>query len=116
MTMALLPGSPAIDGGDDASAPSTDQRGFPRPVGAATDIGAYEYGSPALLHIGHASENLVEIFVLGVKNQSCRLLWSTTLSDWESLATNQFGADGTTHFQDNSGTVDAQRFYRVAMP
>ena len=38
-TMALLPGSPALNAGD-ASAPTTDQRGFGR-VGAA-DIGAFE--------------------------------------------------------------------------
>jgi hypothetical protein len=42
LTMALLPGSPAIDAGDTLSAPATDQRGFPRPYGAAADIGAYE--------------------------------------------------------------------------
>ena len=43
--MALLPGSPAIDAGDTSLAPATDQRGFPRPAGAAADIGAFEYGS-----------------------------------------------------------------------
>jgi hypothetical protein len=43
LTMALLPGSPAIDAGDNASAPPTDQRGAPRPAGLACDIGAYEY-------------------------------------------------------------------------
>ena len=43
-THALLPGSPAIDAGDDARCPSTDQRGVPRPQGAACDIGAYERG------------------------------------------------------------------------
>ncbi len=48
LTMALLPGSPAIDAGDDAAAPSTDQRGFPRPVGAASDIGAYECNPPQI--------------------------------------------------------------------
>jgi CSLREA domain-containing protein len=41
-TMALLPGSPAIDAGDNSSAPATDQRGFPRIVGSAIDIGAFE--------------------------------------------------------------------------
>ncbi|MGA2232071.1 MAG: choice-of-anchor Q domain-containing protein, partial [Tepidisphaeraceae bacterium] len=55
-TMALLPGSPAIDAGDDALALdvngnplTTDQRGvgFPRIVGAAVDIGAYEAPLPA---------------------------------------------------------------------
>jgi hypothetical protein len=115
LTMALLPGSPAIDGGDDASAPATDQRGLPR-VGAAADIGAFEFGSPALLQISRSSENVFEIFVLGVKNQSCRLLKSTTLSDWQCVATNQFGADGTTSFQDNHGPGDTHKFYRVALP
>ena len=41
-THALLPGSPAIDAGDDSAAPATDQRGVARPQGAASDIGAYE--------------------------------------------------------------------------
>jgi cysteine-rich repeat protein len=41
-TIALLPGSPAIDAGDIASCPATDQRGVPRPYGAACAIGAYE--------------------------------------------------------------------------
>jgi hypothetical protein len=42
LTLALLPGSPAIDAGDTLAAPPTDQRGFPRPYGPAADIGAYE--------------------------------------------------------------------------
>lgn len=42
-TMALLPGSPAIDAGNDTpSCPSTDQRGVIRPQGAHCDIGAFE--------------------------------------------------------------------------
>jgi hypothetical protein len=49
-TMALLPGSPAIDAGDNTDAPDWDQRGegFPRIVGVidpdnpVIDIGAYE--------------------------------------------------------------------------
>jgi hypothetical protein len=42
-THALLNSSPAVDAGDSAHAPTTDQRGFPRVVGTAADIGAYEY-------------------------------------------------------------------------
>src|ERR1035441_1277498 len=45
LTMALLPGSPAIDAGNTSLAPATDQRGFPRPAGLAADLGAFEYGS-----------------------------------------------------------------------
>jgi len=45
-TMALLPGSPAVNAGDDALADAvgltTDQRGLPRVAGSAVDIGAYE--------------------------------------------------------------------------
>lgn len=44
LTVALLPGSPAIDAGDDPFTLGSDQRGpgFPRVVGALADIGAYE--------------------------------------------------------------------------
>ena len=41
-THALLPGSPAIDAGNDGTCLATDQRGIPRPQGAACDIGAFE--------------------------------------------------------------------------
>ena len=41
-TLALLAGSPAIDAGLNAGAPSTDARGLPRPVNGRVDIGAFE--------------------------------------------------------------------------
>jgi hypothetical protein len=43
-TMALLPGSPAVDAGDNTDAPNWDQRGagFDRIVGDVIDIGAFE--------------------------------------------------------------------------
>jgi hypothetical protein len=49
-TMALLPGSPAIDVGSNALIPggiTTDQRGFARIVGGIVDIGAFEYFVPS---------------------------------------------------------------------
>jgi len=45
LTMALLPGSPAIDTGDSITCLSYDQRGYIRPFGPACDVGAYEYDS-----------------------------------------------------------------------
>ena len=42
-THALLPGSPAIDQGNDANCPTTDQRGLSRPQGSHCDMGAYEF-------------------------------------------------------------------------
>jgi hypothetical protein len=50
-TMALLPGSPALDAGSNALIPAglaTDQRGFARVSGAAVDIGAFEVQAPIL--------------------------------------------------------------------
>jgi hypothetical protein len=51
-THALLPGSPAVDAGDDTACPAADQRGVTRPVDgngdgtAVCDIGAYEKAVP----------------------------------------------------------------------
>jgi hypothetical protein len=44
LTMALLPGSPAIDSGDNTNAPDWDQRGpgYPRIVNRTIDRGAFE--------------------------------------------------------------------------
>jgi hypothetical protein len=114
LTIALLPGSPAIDAGDNASAPPTDQRGIPRPVGSVADVGAYEF--TAVLEISRTQENAINVLVYGPSGQSCRLLTSTNLADWQCVATNQIATDGTVLFEDNCGTGDTQRFYRVAIP
>lgn len=50
-TLALLAGSPAIDAGTAEGCPATDQRGVPRPLGTACDIGAFEY-QPATVPAG----------------------------------------------------------------
>ncbi len=49
LTHALLPGSPAIDAGDNTDAPEWDQRGpgFPRIVNGTIDIGAFEVQNTA---------------------------------------------------------------------
>jgi hypothetical protein len=117
LTMALLPGSPAIDAGNTSVAPATDQRGFPRPAGLAADIGAFEYGSvmPAIAISRSGAENL-NILGSGNANQWCRLLCSSNLSDWTPVATNQFGSDGTYLFHDDYPPGRACRFYRLVMP
>jgi Tol biopolymer transport system component len=47
-TMALLPGSPAIDAGDNVNCPVADQRGLSRPQGSGCDIGAFELYNGAM--------------------------------------------------------------------
>jgi hypothetical protein len=47
LTQMPLAGSPAIDGGDAATCPPSDQRGVSRPQGGGCDIGAVEVQSPS---------------------------------------------------------------------
>ena len=59
-SVALLPGSPAIDAGDDtacAAAPinNKDQRGVTRPQGSHCDIGAYEYDYSGVYYVKQAT-------------------------------------------------------------
>ena len=55
-TIALLIGSPAINGGNDGNAPLTDQRGFHR--AGVTDIGAFEFGGLAPATLANISTRL----------------------------------------------------------
>jgi CSLREA domain-containing protein len=59
-TQALLYGSPAIDAGDSALCPPTDQRGVKRPQGPGCDIGAFEGEVFALYFPFVAKSALVE--------------------------------------------------------
>ena len=117
LTMALLPGSPAIDAGTTSLAPAADQRGFPRPAGLAADIGAFEYGSvmPAVAISGSGATGL-NIVASGNAGQPCRLLSSTDLLSWVAIATNPIGRDGTIQFNVNCAPGGACRFYRLVMP
>ena len=56
-TMALLPGSPAIDAGVSVPGVTTDQRGVPRPQGSAPDIGAFESRGFTLAVVGGSGQS-----------------------------------------------------------
>src|ERR1019366_4854903 len=117
LTMALLPGSPAIDAGNTSLAPATDQRGFSRPAGLAADIRAFEYGSVmSPVAVSRSGATGLSIVATGNAGRSCRLLSSTDLSSWVPLATNQVGSDGTILFNVNYSPGSACRFYRLVMP
>ncbi|MEG4121836.1 choice-of-anchor Q domain-containing protein, partial [Microcoleus sp. N9_B4] len=57
-THALVSGSPAIDAGTNPNSLTTDQRGtgFPRVVGSAADIGAYELPSDIAISTANSSQ------------------------------------------------------------
>ena len=116
LTMALLPGSPAIDAADPAAAPATDQRGIRRPLGPTPDIGAFEYGLPAVLRISGSQETGLDLIVSAYPGLSCRLLVNSGLSNWLPIATNQIGTNGTALFHDNCMPGAACLFYRAVVP
>lgn len=114
LTLALLPGSPAIDGGDQSLGPAVDQRGRPRPYGRSSDVGAYEV--MPLVQFQHGATGGWDILLRdGQANQTYWLMASPTLFDWQSIATNQTGPEGSAWFQDIQ-TREPRRFYRVAKP
>ncbi|MEJ2266870.1 MAG: CSLREA domain-containing protein [Anaerolineales bacterium] len=65
LTQALIYGSPAIDAGDNAICPPTDQRGVTRPQGAGCDIGAFEVEVFSLYFPFVAKSSLAEVVVAG---------------------------------------------------
>ena len=55
----LLPGSPAINAGNNAACPATDQRGVTRPQNGTCDIGAYESRGFALTKMSGDNQSAV---------------------------------------------------------
>jgi hypothetical protein len=113
LTMAPLPGSPAIDAGDTSAAPAADQRGVGRPFGSAADIGAVEYNW-LFLSLARASGTVLNLTACSYANQPCQLLASTDFVNWISIGTNHFGANGTVLFTDDSAG-SPQKYYRLIL-
>ncbi len=113
LTMALLPGSPAIDAGDTIAAPPVDQRGVPRTFGQAADIGAFEYWLTAKARLS-PSDGGLDVLALGIPGQTCCLLISPDLTTWTPTATNQIGPNGTALFHEET-TGPSLRFYRLML-
>jgi hypothetical protein len=122
-TVALLPGSPAIDRGVDAPAPYTDQRGVARRRGAHVDVGAYESPNRAPAHtlpedIQSTGEDTPLAFsaatgnAIGVADPDSAAI-TTTLSVPEGRGTLTGGTDTVTLSgspAEISGALDGLRF------
>lgn len=112
-TMALLSGSPAINKIPAALCPATDQRGFPRPVNGAGDIGAFEVSSGNLpssisLTLGRAASGIVQLSGQGTPGVNYVVQASTNLVNWQNIATNLAPIQFT-----DSVTNLSTRFYRL---
>jgi hypothetical protein len=116
LTCAPLPGSYAIGYGTGVGAPTTDQRGVPRPQNGAYDIGAVQTvtNSPVFIGaamVGGSGFSLNPIFDA---TNSYRLQASTNLTAWIDLTTNKNG--GSLYFTDTAATNLPRRFYRTVKP
>jgi hypothetical protein len=99
--MALQTGSPAIDAGNAASCPGTDQRGINRPQGSACDIGAFEVVQqlevvPSLIAIDEGDASLT-VFGIGFTGGS--------IVRWNGVDLPTTFIDGTTLQATASSTV-----------
>jgi len=115
LTIPLLVGSPAIDAGPARLPTTTDQRGFPRPIGQAIDIGAWEFGNWPLELFKSGNQTATLLFH-GPIGQICRLLRSSSLAEWTPVATQLVGTNGIAIFPVDIEKAEPQRFYRVDLP
>lgn len=115
LTMALLPGSPAIDAGSAVGAPATDQRGVPRPQGSGVDIGAFEYlNSPIFMSMTIQGATNCQIQLSGLTpNPTLTLQVSTNLLNWWDATNFTTGANGVFQCVDPIPGNTQLRFYRL---
>jgi len=119
-TMALLPGSPAIDG-IPSGFPPTDQRGVLRPQGRLADIGAFEClvaspGTSPTLAITFQPSSSVAITFAGLPGNSYFIEASQDLAQWTQIGTAAAGANGQFEFIDTNAEASRARYYRTRTP
>jgi CSLREA domain-containing protein/uncharacterized repeat protein (TIGR01451 family) len=108
LTMAELPGSPAIDAGSNNGCPATDQRGVPRPQGAACDIGAFEVAAAGLSATNSATNAAVTntpfTYTITVKNGGPGPSTGTTVVDQLPAGETLYGANPSQGSCSSSGS------------
>ena len=122
LTHALLPGSPALDAGDD-SLTGTDQRGFPRRSGAQVDIGAYEFGVPVpqpLTGLRRVANGTYQFTCTNFSDVSAVVLASTNVAlpwpQWSNLGPATLRSNSLYQFTDPGPTNRPHRFFRLRWP
>ncbi|GAB4527804.1 MAG: hypothetical protein OHK0046_45950 [Anaerolineae bacterium] len=93
-THPLLVASPAINAGNNATCETTDQRGIPRPVGPACDIGAFEYTGDLSIE---ALVSLIEDAYAEVDSaQAERAMFQAMLLIMDTMNIGVYSTDGQT--------------------
>lgn len=113
-TLALLPGSPALDAGTATGIPPTDQRGVARPQGAGVDIGAFEYQYTVPVISGAAFQGPnFWLHCCALPGSAYTVQVSTNLLNWADLVCIGSGANGFFECVDAAQINCAKRFYRL---
>jgi hypothetical protein len=122
LTMPPLPGSPAIDAGGPPDT-ATDQRGYPRLLGLATDAGAaegvYNTNSETLTGVKQLGNGSVQLSFTNSTDENFSVLAaanvSNALNTWTQIGSAVENPVGSGRFQYiDSGAINyPQRFYRV---
>jgi hypothetical protein len=110
-----MKGSPAIDAGTNAGAPSTDQRGVSRPYGTNVDIGAFEseYNVLRFTNISPLNSTNIHLQVEGLPGSVCTIQASSNFLDWENVFASSNGPAGILEFIDQDAGNHPNRFYRA---
>jgi hypothetical protein len=120
MSIALQPGSPAINAGVPIPGVVFDQRGYLRQNGPAPDIGAYEWnaslpGTTFSLSRPTLSNGVVWVEVKGPPGIQVRFQRSANLTNWVDTATNTTDGQGSAMLGDTMPPV-YRMFYRTVSP
>lgn len=125
-TCALLPGSPALDAGDDTLLASNivqDARGYARKSGAHVDIGAFEYQWLTGQFIGRTGLNPDGLLRVSVTNTPGALFTVYGSDDltlpaiyWPVLGQMTEVSPGQFDWVDLDSIYYEQRFYRLSSP
>lgn len=91
-TMALSPGSPAIESGNDANCPQSDQRGIQRPQLAHCDIGAYEVPPPRAQSVLRTDPNPTSALAVHFTVRFSESVEFVDLADFKLSTTGAIGA------------------------
>ena len=120
-TMALLSGSPAIDAGNDAIAPATDQRGLGRFF--KSDIGAYEIqpgfvaNVSTRLPVGTNENVLIEGFIVqGPPGSTKKLIVRAIGPSLVPFGISDALANPTLEIHDNSSLIAMNNDWRITQP
>lgn len=113
LTMALRPGSPAINAANAALSLPTDQRGMPRPQGSSPDIGALE---AAVLSLHRRADGNWSVTQGAPFAAVCTLRASTNLVDWSDLQTLAGDENGQVEFVVPDAGIGARYFRSYGIP